>query len=138
MCSSDLLSAVLITADIRRNRDRLCAEFATRIRCVFSFIPADPVVHSDIGPAPRKLQRRRPPDTGAAAGDDRSEEHTSELQSLMRISYAVFCLKTKRKGDKQCTSKPTRPTAMPYPYCNTGNHREEHMNAQNFKHTKSP
>src|SRR3546814_8227137 len=39
----------------------------------------------------------------AAAGDDdgRSEEHTSELQSLMRISYAVFCLKkknTKREG----------------------------------------
>src|SRR3546814_4658674 len=35
-------------------------------------------------------------------GDDtilhpRSEEHTSELQSLMRISYAVFCLKTKQK-----------------------------------------
>src|SRR3546814_9755111 len=27
----------------------------------------------------------------------RSEEHTSELQSLMRISYAVFCLKTKNK-----------------------------------------
>src|SRR3546814_5166796 len=29
------------------------------------------------------------------AGFDRSEEHTSELQSLMRISYAVFCLKKK-------------------------------------------
>src|SRR3546814_3382924 len=28
----------------------------------------------------------------------RSEEHTSELQSLMRISYAVFCLKTKTKN----------------------------------------
>src|SRR3546814_9406381 len=28
----------------------------------------------------------------------RSEEHTSELQSLMRISYAVFCLKKKKKG----------------------------------------
>src|SRR3546814_8793140 len=28
-------------------------------------------------------------------GSDRSEEHTSELQSLMRISYAVFCLKKK-------------------------------------------
>src|SRR3546814_2072029 len=28
---------------------------------------------------------------------DRSEEHTSELQSLMRISYAVFCLKKNRK-----------------------------------------
>src|SRR3546814_1323433 len=30
-------------------------------------------------------------------GSDRSEEHTSELQSLMRISYAVFCLKKKKK-----------------------------------------
>src|SRR3546814_3624191 len=29
-------------------------------------------------------------------GDSRSEEHTSELQSLMRISYAVFCLKKKK------------------------------------------
>src|SRR3546814_4563513 len=29
----------------------------------------------------------------------RSEEHTSELQSLMRISYAVFCLKKKKKID---------------------------------------
>src|SRR3546814_5741831 len=29
--------------------------------------------------------------------EDRSEEHTSELQSLMRISYAVFCLKKKKK-----------------------------------------
>src|SRR3546814_6557167 len=32
-----------------------------------------------------------------AAGGSRSEEHTSELQSLMRISYAVFCLKKKNK-----------------------------------------
>src|SRR3546814_994727 len=32
---------------------------------------------------------------GAAGGGVRSEEHTSELQSLMRISYAVFCLKKK-------------------------------------------
>src|SRR3546814_7343946 len=31
------------------------------------------------------------------ADDVRSEEHTSELQSLMRISYAVFCLKKKKK-----------------------------------------
>src|SRR3546814_1096228 len=30
----------------------------------------------------------------------RSEEHTSELQSLMRISYAVFCLKKKKRQDK--------------------------------------
>src|SRR3546814_7857619 len=33
----------------------------------------------------------------ALAGTGRSEEHTSELQSLMRISYAVFCLKKKKK-----------------------------------------
>src|SRR3546814_3935361 len=33
----------------------------------------------------------------AVNGGQRSEEHTSELQSLMRISYAVFCLKKKKK-----------------------------------------
>src|SRR3546814_3404679 len=33
----------------------------------------------------------------AATACERSEEHTSELQSLMRISYAVFCLKKKKK-----------------------------------------
>src|SRR3546814_3914120 len=33
----------------------------------------------------------------------RSEEHTSELQSLMRISYAVFCLKKKKKNKKHKT-----------------------------------
>src|SRR3546814_2059718 len=32
-----------------------------------------------------------------APAQDRSEEHTSELQSLMRISYAVFCLKKKKQ-----------------------------------------
>src|SRR3546814_3175582 len=32
-------------------------------------------------------------------GEIRSEEHTSELQSLMRISYAVFCLKKKKKEE---------------------------------------
>src|SRR3546814_10714578 len=34
----------------------------------------------------------------------RSEEHTSELQSLMRISYAVFCLKKKHKHTKSTTT----------------------------------
>src|SRR3546814_8353555 len=34
-------------------------------------------------------------------GVERSEEHTSELQSLMRISYAVFCLNKKKKTQKQ-------------------------------------
>src|SRR3546814_1947978 len=45
------------------------------------------------------------------AGDDargaiaRSEEHTSELQSLMRLSYAVFCLKNKNTQSKHSTRK---------------------------------
>src|SRR3546814_5733933 len=34
---------------------------------------------------------------------DRSEEHTSELQSLMRISYAVFCLKKKKQNNTHST-----------------------------------
>src|SRR3546814_6993454 len=36
-------------------------------------------------------------DINGGLGFSRSEEHTSELQSLMRISYAVFCLKKKKK-----------------------------------------
>src|SRR3546814_9114446 len=35
--------------------------------------------------------------TNGISGANRSEEHTSELQSLMRISYAVFCLKKKKQ-----------------------------------------
>src|SRR3546814_2539287 len=43
--------------------------------------------------ADQHARRIAPDDVGGAA---RSEEHTSELQSLMRISYAVFCLKNKK------------------------------------------
>src|SRR3546814_9415828 len=42
-------------------------------------------------------------DVGQAV-EIRSEEHTSELQSLMRISYAVFCLKKKKKKPNNNTS----------------------------------
>src|SRR3546814_5645117 len=41
---------------------------------------------------------------GAGIGVLRSEEHTSELQSLMRISYAVFCLKQKKTHHKRLPS----------------------------------
>src|SRR3546814_1788320 len=46
----------------------------------------------------------------------RSEEHTSELQSLMRISYAVFCLKKKIKYNQQPSphNKPTQQTPLHY------------------------
>src|SRR3546814_6833405 len=50
--------------------------------------------------AKRKARRGRSPDLRCCrGGGGRSEEHTSELQSLMRISYAVFCLK--KKTNKQ-------------------------------------
>src|SRR3546814_7828039 len=42
---------------------------------------------------------------GVLSNTDRSEEHTSELQSLMRISYAVFCLKKKKKIIKNKQNK---------------------------------
>src|SRR3546814_3441932 len=44
-------------------------------------------------------------DVDGAPGVRRSEEHTSELQSLMRISYAVFCLKTKNKEKQQSSNE---------------------------------
>src|SRR3546814_9543115 len=46
------------------------------------------------------LQARRIFSVSAAEIYARSEEHTSELQSLMRISYAVFCLKKNKKNTK--------------------------------------
>src|SRR3546814_6431150 len=46
--------------------------------------------------ADRRLRPLRPAEDLRCSGM-RSEEHTSELQSLMRISYAVFCLKKKKK-----------------------------------------
>src|SRR3546814_8244946 len=50
-------------------------------------------------------ERHAKPVASGAAMIDRSEEHTSELQSLMRISYAVFCLKKKKKQKHKTTHK---------------------------------
>src|SRR3546814_7141546 len=77
----------------RSRRHRRCRERAS--------------AHGVPGPAPegsRRWRRSRMSATILVADDDRgirtvlsrSEEHTSELQSLMRISYAVFCLKKKK------------------------------------------
>src|SRR3546814_5443068 len=46
----------------------------------------------------------------------RSEEHTSELQSLMRISYAVFCLKKKTNTTQKQTHTTERSTNYPQQY----------------------
>src|SRR3546814_3864018 len=70
-------------ADHRDDRDRAAVRFGR--------VGGDPVFERDRIIFPRLAV------VGGAAdfGDARSEEHTSELQSLMRISYAVFCLKKK-------------------------------------------
>src|SRR3546814_9702784 len=53
------------------------------------------------------FQSRRPPthspSISSTQAGTRSEEHTSELQSLMRISYAVFCLKKKKQENNKHT-----------------------------------
>src|SRR3546814_5493197 len=49
----------------------------------------------------------------------RSEEHTSELQSLMRISYAVFCLKKKKQKSRIQNKKPA--------HIQKNKHRREHL-----------
>src|SRR3546814_6498360 len=67
--------------------------------------PSDPPEHQRaVGPAEAERVRHRDIHLLLARGvrhvvqvAARSEEHTSELQSLMRISYAVFCLKTKKQ-----------------------------------------
>src|SRR3546814_3401525 len=71
----------------------------------------------EVGVLGRKIGDLEPRalDTGEHGGERdlaRSEEHTSELQSLMRISYAVFCLKKKRiirKSQKTTNDKLNHP-----------------------------
>src|SRR3546814_9186758 len=53
------------------------------------------MAHNTPATAAGIAQNARPPCQLSVPLDRRSEEHTSELQSLMRISYAVFCLKKK-------------------------------------------
>src|SRR3546814_4179766 len=54
------------------------------------------------------VQLRQPGEAGRAYGTTlvRSEEHTSELQSLMRTSYAVFCLKKKQQPNRNTNTAP--------------------------------
>src|SRR3546814_3864274 len=75
----------------------------------FAHGAADPGRARDPGPVHRRRRSRdgrRRPRVRHPPAAARSEEHTSELQSLMRISYAVFCLK-KKKTDEQTYSHHT-------------------------------
>src|SRR3546814_3651066 len=62
---------------------------------VAQIIHDDPVVPDAKPPESRAAEFCRVVREAVRVAGDRSEEHTSELQSLMRISYAVFCLKKK-------------------------------------------
>src|SRR3546814_5538529 len=55
-------------------------------------------LQSDSG---RNWLARQIEDAASTPGEMRSEEHTSELQSLIRISYAVFCLNKKRQQKRR-------------------------------------
>src|SRR3546814_3553839 len=54
-------------------------------------------------PLPVAIESSGPARAGKARCAERSEEHPSELQSLMRISYALLCLKKKQQGTKDNT-----------------------------------
>src|SRR3546814_9164318 len=68
----------------------------------------------------------------APASKRRSEEHTSELQSLMRISYAVFCLKKKNKSNKSQDKLTTKTNTYNTQIQNNKNQikRHEHHNTE--------
>src|SRR3546814_2598316 len=58
------------------------------------------VLLRDMGQSAANLPVEMEPDGTVCVDGERSEEHTSELQSLMRNSYAVFCLKKKNKNER--------------------------------------
>src|SRR3546814_4025093 len=86
VCSSDLFQLARFADDAAEHLD---FHRENGLAGICQFDPSN-------GPAPRRFHlddhRRHPRRFGR---DGRSEEHTSELQSLMRTSYAVFCLKKK-------------------------------------------
>src|SRR3546814_3301164 len=106
VCSSDLRSAGSPRASTATRRRTIAGGFRRRrgsIDPVESHVAIDAAVlvpvrldlhmQEQVNLAPQQLGQ-----LGAClAADFRSEEHTSELQSLMRSSYAVFCLKKKTK-----------------------------------------
>src|SRR3546814_8076806 len=92
VCSSDL---AMLAMRAHRADDGRCRQAgqSTSCVCVTSATSAPSSVRMRVCHTDRRL----PIFTGVASPTSRSEEHTSELQSLMRISYAVFCLKKKKQ-----------------------------------------
>src|SRR3546814_6012503 len=80
--------------DVRAHQGGQLADLAGVVHADFEHAVDGVALHA------REAQRHTPVIVEAAGAGGRSEEHTSELQSLMRISYAVFCLKKKKKQQK--------------------------------------
>src|SRR3546814_6527397 len=103
VCSSDLSSAS--TSSSERACSASAAASTAEVPSVSraaNVARASPCAVAASSTAALSSSSREPSDSSCAA-TWRSEEHTSELQSLMRISYAVFCLK-KKKINKNITS----------------------------------
>src|SRR3546814_5548558 len=93
-CADPLVCCRLASSPATRRPRRLfCRGHARTPRQPLS----PPAQLAAVRSAGRQVLRR------AGAREHRSEEHTSELQSLMRISYAVFCLKKKKTSSNQLT-----------------------------------
>src|SRR3546814_8759852 len=91
--SSDLVEHISAQSGSLPSASRFAPYFAYSISVESASGPPAQNVHLSILPREAKLLVR------GYCGAPRSEEHTSELQSLMRISYAVFCLQKKRHNN---------------------------------------
>src|SRR3546814_3058181 len=93
----------------RSTRTDTLFPYTTLFRSVESGL-RDHVVSRAAGGQHQRRRGQNRPDHAAkrACQSARSEEHTSELQSLMRISYAVFCLKKKNKKTRKIVTSKTR------------------------------
>src|SRR3546814_2213883 len=119
VCSSDLHDKTAFIGRLDRSDARAITDWERKMRGIIFKIIGDGIAarigvgiarHRAIGQ--RRISRRREQRqrvvisaprsrcTVPRLQNDRSEEHTSELQSLMRISYAVFCLKKKNNITK--------------------------------------
>src|SRR3546814_1687511 len=84
---------------MRTESERTCLVEHHRVQET-SFFEAASIAYKQAVPCANRGRdggHQRDGQTQRMGAGDRSEEHTSELQSLMRISYAVFCLKKKKK-----------------------------------------